>query len=479
MPERTPPRGRVLVVEDEAYVRASLRDLLRARGFDVDLAESVADAFGSLARSPVDVVLTDLRMPDSDGLDLVRRARESYPEIPVVVLTGQGTIPSAVACVKAGATDYILKPADPDTLEVALDRAIETRALRREVDYLRGGEEDDPEAAGVPVGVSSAWSEVMKKARAAAPSDATVLLLGESGTGKELVARMIHRLSRRARGPYVRVNCAAIPIEMWESEFFGHRKGSFTGAAADREGRFRLAHRGTLFMDEIGTMPLAAQAKILRVLQDGEFDRLGDEKPTRVDVRIVAATNCDLPAEVAAGRFRQDLFYRLNVVRVDLPPLRDRPDDLPLLAKRFARQIAARLGRPAAEIGPEVLAEMEAYPWPGNVRELQNVIERALILNPGPALGPLDLPGVQGPAGPEPGAPPAAFELTSGPTRRPQTGGELNLRTALGRREREVVLEALKRSGGLRKEAARLLGIDQRNLGYYLRKHRIDPDRAS
>jgi len=479
VPERTPPRGRVLVVEDEAYVRASLRDLLRARGFDVDLAESVADAFGSLARSPVDVVLTDLRMPDSDGLDLVRRARESYPEIPVVVLTGQGTIPSAVACVKAGATDYILKPADPDTLEVTLDRAIETRALRREVDYLRAGGEDDPEAAGVPVGVSPAWSEVMKKARAAAPSDATVLLLGESGTGKELVARMIHRLSRRARGPYVRVNCAAIPIEMWESEFFGHRKGSFTGAAADREGRFRLAHRGTLFMDEVGTMPLAAQAKILRVLQDGEFDRLGDEKPTRVDVRIVAATNCDLPAEVAAGRFRQDLFYRLNVVRVDLPPLRDRPDDLPLLAKRFARQIAARLGRPEAEIGPEVLAEMEAYAWPGNVRELQNVIERALILNPGPALGPLDLPGVQGPAGPEPGAPPAGFEPASGPTRRPQAGAELNLRTALGRREREVVLEALKRSGGLRKEAARLLGIDQRNLGYYLRKHRIDPDRAS
>ncbi|HKN46359.1 MAG TPA: sigma-54 dependent transcriptional regulator [Candidatus Polarisedimenticolia bacterium] len=479
MPERTPPRGRVLVVEDEAYVRASLRDVLRARGFDVDLAAGVAEAFDSLARSPVDVVLTDLRMPDSDGLELVRRAWETYPEIPVVVLTGQGTIPSAVDCVKAGATDYILKPADPDALEVALDRAIETRALKREVDYLRRGGEDDPEDAGLPVGVSPAWSEAMKRARAAAPSDATVLLLGESGTGKELVARMIHRLSRRARGPYVRVNCAAIPIEMWESEFFGHRKGSFTGASADREGRFRLAHRGTLFMDEIGTMPLAAQAKILRVLQDGEFDRLGDERPTRVDVRIVAATNCDLPAEVAAGRFRQDLFYRLNLVRVDLPPLRDRPDDLPLLATRFARQIAARLGRPAAEIGAEVMAEMEAYPWPGNVRELQNVIERALILNPGPTLGPLDLPGVPSAIGSEPGAPTAAFEPPPGSTPRRPAGGELNLRTALGRREREVVLDALKRSGGLRKEAARLLGIDQRNLGYYLRKHRIDPDRAS
>ncbi len=463
MPERTPPRGRVLVVEDEAYVRASLRDVLRARGFDVDLAESVADAFGSLARSPVDVVLTDLRMPDSDGLDLVRRARESYPEIPVVVLTGQGTIPSAVACVKAGATDYILKPADPDTLEVALDRAIETRALRREVDYLRGGEEDDPEAAGVPVGVSPAWSEVMKKARAAAPSDATVLLLGESGTGKELVARLIHRLSRRARGPLVRVNCAAIPIEMWESEFFGHRKGSFTGAVADREGRFRLAHGGTLFMDEIGTMPLAAQPKILRALEDGEFDRLGDHQPTRVDVRIVAATNSDLKSDVAAGRFRQDLFYRLNVVRIDLPPLRDRPEDIPLLAHRFVRQIAARLGRPAPEIGAEVLADLVAYSWPGNVRELQNVLERALILNPGASLAPLDVP-------PAPGADPAS----------PGTApSEMNLRSALGRREREVVIEALRRAGGVRKEAARLLGIDQRNLGYYLRKHGVDPDRPS
>jgi len=264
----------------------------------------------------------------------------------------------------------------------------------------------------------------------------------------------------------VRVNCAAIPLEMWESEFFGHRRGSFTGASADREGRFRLAHRGTLFMDEVGTMPLAAQAKILRVLQDGEFDRLGDEQPTRVDVRIVAATNSDLPAEVAAGRFRQDLFYRLNVVRIDLPPLRDRPEDIPLLASRFVRQIAARLGHPAPEIGPDVLSDLTAYSWPGNVRELQNVIERALILNPGPTLAPLDVPAAA--AAPRPDGGSAAQGGA--------TGDELTLRDALGRREREAVIEALRRSGGVRKEAARLLGIDQRNLGYYLRKHRIDPD---
>src|SRR5882672_2725360 len=231
----------------------------------------------------------------------------------------------------------------------------------------------------------------MKMVEAVAPTDSTVLLLGESGTGKELVARLVHRQSVRAGAPYVRVNCAAVPIEMWESEFFGHRKGAFTGAAGDREGRFRLAHKGTLFMDEIGTMPLLAQAKILRVLQDGEFDRLGDEQPTLVDVRIVAATNSDLEAEVAAGRFRDDLFYRLDVVRIEIPPLRRRTEDIPLLAARFVRQIAARLGRPAPVLGRAALDEMAAYPWPGNVRELRNVLERALILSPGPALDSLSL----------------------------------------------------------------------------------------
>ncbi len=461
MPDRKPPRGRVLVVEDESYVRTSLGELLGERGFDVDLAEDVAGAIASLSRSPVDVVLTDLRLPGADGQELVKRMQASFPNVPVVVLTGQGTIASAVACIKAGASDYILKPADPDALEVALDRALATRALQREVDYLRRGEGTGDQA---PIGASPAWRAVMETARSVAASDATVLLLGESGTGKELVGRHIHRLSRRSRGPYVRVNCAAIPLEMWESEFFGHRKGSFTGAAGDREGRFRLAHQGTLFMDEIADMPLAAQAKILRVLQDGEFDRLGDEQPTRVDVRIVAATNTDIDAAVAEKRFRQDLLYRLDVVRIALPPLRERKEDVPLLAARFARDIAARLGRSAPEIAPEVLADLAAYAWPGNVRELRNVLERAIILNPGASLTSLDLPPVAGLAGE---TTPAA-----------ETGGDLTLRAALARREKEALVEALRRARGVRKEAARLLGIDQRNLAYYLRKHGVDPDEA-
>ena len=463
MPEKRPARGRVLVVEDEGYVRTSLGELLGQRGFDVDLTGSVSDAFASVARSPVDVILTDLRMPGGDGLDLVKKMQAAYPHVGVVVLTGQGTIASAVECIKAGASDYILKPADPDALEIALERALRTRALQREVDYLRGGEGADDEA---PVGNSPAWRKVMETVRSAAASDATVLLLGESGTGKELVARQIHRLGRRSTGPYVRVNCAAIPLEMWESEFFGHRRGSFTGAVADREGRFRLAHRGTLFMDEIADMPLAAQAKILRVLQDGEFDRVGDERPTRVDVRVVAATNSDIDALVADRRFRQDLFYRLNVVRIELPPLRDRGDDIPLLARRFAREVAARLGRQEPVILKEVLADLMAYSWPGNVRELRNVIERALILDPGATLGSLDLPPVNGLAAPS-------------ATAAAPDGDDLNIRSAVARREKEVVIEALRRSKGVRKEAARLLGIDQRNLAYYLRKHGIDPDEAA
>jgi len=467
MPEKKPARGRVLVVEDEAYVRTSIAEVLGERGYDVDLAASVADALASLGRTPVDVVLTDLKMPGADGLDLVKRMRHAYPLIPVVVLTGQGTIASAIECVRAGAADYILKPADPDALEVALDRALATRALQREVDYLRRSDlpGDDP-----PVGRSRAWSQVMETARAVASSDATVLLLGESGTGKELVARLIHRSSRRTAGPYVRVNCAAIPMEMWESEFFGHRRGSFTGASADREGRFLLAHRGTLFMDEIGDMPLQAQAKILRVLQDGEFDRVGDERPTRVDVRVIAATNSDIDAAVADRRFRQDLFYRLNVVRIPLPPLRDRREDIPLLTELFVRQIAARLGQPPPRIAPEVHADLVAYSWPGNVRELRNVIERALILNPGPDLVSLDLPPVAGLA--------STTAAGGAPGAAPSGENELNIRAVVARHERESIVEALRRSRGVRKEAARLLGIDQRNLAYYLRKHGIDPDAA-
>ena len=459
MNDRTASRGRVLVVEDEAYVRDSLVEILRARRFDASASGSVAEALAHLGRAPVDVVLSDLRMPGADGLELVRRMQTAAPDVPVVILTGHGNVASAVECLKAGASDYILKPAEPEALEVALDRALEGRALRREVRYLRSAVAAQTEVA---IGESGAWRRVMAMVEAAAATDAGVLFTGESGTGKELLARRLHALSGRASGPFVKVNCSAVPLEMWESEFFGHRKGSFAGAVTDREGRFQLADRGTLLLDEVAAMPSAGQAKLLRAIQDGEFERLGDEQATRVDVRVVASTNSDLEAEVQQGRFRTDLFYRLNVLRIDVPPLRDRREDIPLLARHFADQVAQRLSRPSPDLAAVTLARLGAYPWPGNVREVRNVIERAMILDPARGLEDLDLaPG--GASASPPGGPPLA-------------GRELNLRDALNKLERELLLEAHRRAGGVRKEAAHLLGIDPRNLSYYMRKHDLDAD---
>jgi DNA-binding NtrC family response regulator len=462
MCERTTTRGRVLVVEDEEYVRDSLVEILASRRFEATPASSVDEALAHLGRAPVDVVLSDLRMPGADGLELVRRMQTTSPEVPVVILTGHGNVASAVECLKAGASDYILKPAEPEALEVALDRALESRALRREVRYLRSTASADTDEA---LGESAAWKRVETMVASAAPTDSVVLFTGESGTGKELLARRMHALSDRSGGPFVKVNCAAVPLEMWESEFFGHRQGSFAGAAADREGRFRLADRGVLLLDEVAAMPAAGQAKLLRVIQDGEFERLGDDLPTRVDVRVMASTNSDLEVEVQEGRFRADLFYLINVVRIDAPPLRERRDDIPLLAGHFSEQVARRLGRPASELPPSTLERMAAYHWPGNVRELRNVVERAMILDPEHGLEHLDI------------APSAG--VASAPVEGAPIGErELNLREALGELEREILLEAHRRAGGVRKEAARLLGIDPRNLSYYMRKHHLDAGQA-
>jgi two-component system response regulator AtoC len=446
-------RGRVLVVEDEPYVRESLLAILTSRGFDVTCVASVAQAEVSLSTSSADVVLSDLQLAESNGLDLVRRLQKDTPELPIVILTGHGTVPSAVACLRAGASDYILKPADPEALEVALDRALDARALKREVRYLR----DATAGSARPLGESLLWNKTLDKVDAAARSDATVLLLGESGTGKELLARRVHERSGRWKRPFVRVNCAAVPFDTWESEFFGHRKGAFTGATADREGRFLIAHRGTLLLDEIGAVPPPVQAKFLRVIQEGEFERLGEGRPTQVDVRIVASTNADLGAEVSAGRFREDLFYRLNVIRIDVPPLRERMSDIPILAGAFARETAAQLGLAPPELSEETLGRLTAYSWPGNVRELRSVIERALVLDPGHGLDAIEILPV-----PSLGA--EGVEADS----------DLTLRSVLARREREVLVEALTRTQGVRKDAAQLLGIDARNLSYYLKKHGLD-----
>jgi DNA-binding NtrC family response regulator len=455
MSTRTNTKGTVLIVDDETYVRDSLATVMRRKGYMVRTAPGADQLIASGALQGVDVVVTDLRMPGLDGLGFLRSLAETESAIPVIVLTGHGTVPSAVECMKAGAFDYLLKPSTPEELDLAIDRAMNQTTMKRELEYFRSNEVRKLGPSG-PVGVSPGWKQVLRLVEAAAPADTTVLLLGESGTGKGEVARLVHQCSRRNKKPFVRVNCAAIPIDLFESEFFGHRRGSFTGATADREGRFRVAHQGTLFMDEITSMPPAAQAKVLRVLEDGVFERVGDSNPTSVDVRLVAACNVDLQAEVDAGRFRQDLYYRINVMTIHIPPLRERRDDIPVLAQSFLEEFRARLARPVLSFHPETMKILEAYNWPGNIRELRNVIERAVLLESGPELMPTSLP--------------FGFQQETHPTsERPVE--DLNLRSALAAEECRILKAALAQADGVRREAARLLGIDERNLSYFLKKH--------
>jgi DNA-binding NtrC family response regulator len=448
-------RGTILIVDDEPYVRESLATVLRRAGYSVETADSVQAALAPGRLGGLDAVITDLRMPGQDGIKLLREVVQAEPGIPVIVLTGHGTVPSAVECIKAGACDYLLKPVRPEVLELILERTLSQSTMRRELEYLRSGGSRGT-APRRPIGVSPGWRRVVEMVELAAPADTSVLLLGESGTGKEEAAQLLHYLSARSKGPFVRVNCAAVSTDLFESEFFGHRRGSFTGADSDREGRFRVAHRGTLFMDEISSMPEPSQAKVLRVLQDGAFERVGDSHPTFVDVRIVAASNLDLEAEVEAGRFRRDLFYRINVMAIRIPPLRERQEDVPVLAKAFLEEFSQRFRKPVTSIPPETMALLHAYHWPGNVRELRNVIERAVLLSKSEEIHPSSLP----------------FQV---PTAAPAgISGDLNLRAIMAAEERRTLIEALRRAEGVRREAARLLGIDARNLGYFLKKHGLE-----
>lgn len=443
-------KGTLLVVEDEVYVRDSLASLLERSGFVVVTAGSVEEVVARRRHEGVDLVMSDLKLPGESGLELVQRLAGEGP--PVVVLTGHGTVTSAVACMKAGAADYLLKPVDPEELLLTVDRCLATRHLAREVAYLRG---EDGGRRPDPVGVSGAWQEVVALLRVAAPVPTPVLLMGESGTGKEEAARLLHRLSTRAKGPFVTVNCAAVPLELFESEFFGHRRGAFTGAVADREGRFQVAHGGTLLLDEVNSLPPQAQAKILRVLQDGTFERVGESRPTTVDVRLVCASNADLVGEVAAGRFRADLFYRINVMTVRIPPLRERREDIPPLADAFLAELVGRFGKPLRGMAAETRRLLGSYAWPGNVRELRNVIERAVLLEQGTELSPASL----------------LFPPTPESREHSETDGDLELRPTLRRVERRLLERALARAEGSKRQAARLLGVDERNLGYFLRKH--------
>jgi DNA-binding NtrC family response regulator len=380
----------VLVVDDEKNIQVTLSRALTMEGYAVETASGGREALERIAALPVDVVVMDVRMPDLDGLAVLGKARETRPELPIVIMSGHGSIETVRSAFKLGAFDYLEKPiTEKEKLLVAVKNALALRSLRAENEELR-------RAAGRldMVGSGPAMQRLFDLVRRAAPSEGRVLVTGENGTGKELVARALHEGSRRKDGPFVKLNCAAVPAELIESELFGHERGAFTGAVAARKGKFEQADGGTLLLDEVGDMPAAMQAKVLRVLQEGELERVGGGQTLKVDVRVVAATNKDLPAEVQAGRFREDLYYRLNVVPIHAPPLRERREDLPELATRFLAEACERNGRRAMRLAKAAVLALQAHDWPGNVRELRNLVERLTILCDGPEISADDVAAV-------------------------------------------------------------------------------------
>ena len=438
----------VLVVDDDRANLDSVAKIFQREGLNTLTATSGEEALEHLRRPEVSVMVTDLMMPGMDGQELLRAARTIRPDVEVVLMTAYGTVETAVSAMKEGAYDFITKPLKRHSLVKAVQKALEKQALVAENRDLKARLADLGAPGGrTIVGQSPAFRAFMDTVRQAAPSSATVLLMGESGTGKELAARAIHELSNRAKGPFVAVNCAAIPESILEAELFGVEKGAFTGAVSRKEGRFERAHGGTLFLDEVGEMSLSAQVKLLRVLQEGEIERLGGTQTVRVDVRLVAATNKDLQKEVAEGRFREDLYYRLNVVEVQIPSLASRREDIPLLADHFLRRYAAKNGKAVRGFSPEALSQMENYAWPGNVRELEHAVERAVVLSRGEVIDAGDLPESvrRGPRG-------AANQLV------------IPIGTPMEEIERRVIHETLRHTKGDKTLAARLLGIAARTI---------------
>ncbi len=380
-------KARILVVDDEDAIRSTLRMMLEYEGYEVLLAANGPTALKIAEREGPDLVLLDIKMPQVDGLEVLRDLKAAQPDIPVVILSGHGTVKTAVEATKLGAFDFIEKPPESERILLVARNALAQKRLGDENRRLRLSFDERYRM----VGRSPALEKVMEAIRRAAPTSATVLVTGESGCGKELVARAIHRNSLRKDEPFVQVNCAAIPDELIESELFGHEKGSFTGAAEKQVGKFELAHKGTLFLDEVGDMSLRTQAKVLRALQEGEIERIGSQKQIQVDVRVVAATNKDLEQEIEQGRFREDLYFRLSVIPVRVPALREHPEDVPVLVEHFAERMAREGQARRKAFTPEALEALQAHPWRGNVRELKNTVERLLIMVEGDSIRPEDL----------------------------------------------------------------------------------------
>ncbi len=452
---------RVLVVDDSDAMREGMMLTLNRLGYEVRGVKNGAEALAAYARRHAEVVITDLRMVPMDGLEVVRRLRELDAEATVVVVTAHGSVPAAVEAMRLGAIDFVEKPFSPELLAARVEKAAEiARERRRARDaHARAAalDEDRAREAGPLglVGESEVMARVREQVKKVAATDATVLVLGESGTGKELVARALHSQSRRRDRPFVPVSCAALPEGLLESELFGHEKGAFTGAGRRKIGRFELADGGTLFLDEVGELPPAVQVKLLRVLQEHRFERVGGEETIEVDVRLVSATNRDLRARAAAGTFREDLYYRLAIVPLTLPPLRARPGDLALLAGHFLAKHAGRIGRRPAGFEPRALEVLARHAWPGNVRELENAVQQAMVFAEGDLVRAEDLPAALRDA-------PAALPIPTGDRPLPEILDDL---------ERQLVADALARAHGVKAEAARLLGVKASALYYKLEKY--------
>lgn len=456
---------RMLVVDDEPKMRKILELALSSMGHDIVHASDGLEALAAIDKAHFDLVLTDLRMPRKDGIELLRELRDRGEDVPVIVLTAYGTIESAVEAMRLGASDYIIRPFEIETIELAVTRTLAVSVVQRENRFLR---DEVNKGWGEFIGTSEKMQELYQLVQQVAPTRSNIFVAGETGTGKELVARALHHASGR-NGLFVPINCAAIPGELLESELFGHEKGAFSGAIRGRVGKCELASGGTIFLDEITEMPLALQSKLLRVVQEGTIERLGANTIMPVDLRIVAATNVDPGQAVETGRLRQDLFFRLNVVRIDVPTLRHRKGDIALLAEHFLVKYAVELGKPVPHLTPQALGRLESYAWPGNVRELENLMERAMVLSRGQEIGPEHFPAS------------IASDDHAATAEAPQ-GSERNnkgvldgmsLKTSVEAVEKQLITEALARSENNKAAAARLLEISERTLWYKIKQYEL------
>jgi DNA-binding NtrC family response regulator len=455
-------RSRILVVDDDAESRGVVAEALRAEGYEVETAQGGRTALALGRERVFDVVVSDIRMPDLDGLLLLRGLREATPEVSVILMTAFGTVEAALEAIKDGAYDYVSKPLHLEELILTVRRAIEQRRLVRENQQFRETLQDRYYLGNI-VGVSSPMLDVFKLIGRVAPTRSTVLITGESGTGKEIVARALHFNGPRASGPFVTIDCAGLAESLLESELFGHVRGAFTGAIAARQGLFETGHGGTVFLDEVGNIGPSIQAKLLRVLELQEIKPVGGNESVRIDVRLIAATNKDLQVEVRESRFREDLFYRLNVVSIHLPPLRERREDIPALAHHFLRKYAEANGKSIGGFAPETLARLEAYAWPGNVRELENAIERAVAVSAQPVLLPDDLP---------------AYLTTPAGTSGGAGGREHPALTSLDDTIQRHITRVLAATDGNKKRAAEILGVDRRTLYRMLERYATPPSEA-